>query len=144
MSVNISLLVYVMVCHLFWCQALTNAILPSTGPLPTNFNEIWIKTINYSCKEIHLKMSSAQYRPFCLSLLVLNNILSNSLWWVSEWVIKFNGLSRTADSEVHIVHISRVIIACTLKFTMVKVCTVQTPYYMVQYNNIIYSRGHFY
>ena len=35
--------------------------------------------------------------------------------WVSEWVIKFNGLSRTADSEVHIVHISRVIIACTLK-----------------------------
>ena len=32
-----------------------------------------------------------------------------------EWVIKFNGLSRTADSEVHIVHISRVIIACTLK-----------------------------
>ena len=35
--------------------------------------------------------------------------------WVSEWVIKFNGLSRTADSEVHIVHISRVFIACTLK-----------------------------
>ena len=34
---------------------------------------------------------------------------------VSEWVIKFNGLSRTADSKVHIVHISRVIIACTLK-----------------------------
>ena len=26
---------------------------------------------------------------------------------VSEWVIKFYGLSRTADSEVHIVHISR-------------------------------------
>ena len=35
--------------------------------------------------------------------------------WVSEWVIKFNGLSRTADSNVHIVNISRVIIACTLK-----------------------------
>ena len=33
--------------------------------------------------------------------------------WV--WVIKFNDLSRTADSEAHIVHISRVIIACTLK-----------------------------
>ena len=29
-----------------------------------------------------------------------------------QWV---NGLSRTADSEVHIVHISRFIIACTLK-----------------------------
>ena len=37
------------------------------------------------------------------------------MYQVSEWVIKFNGLSRTADSEVHIVHISRVIIACTLK-----------------------------
>ena len=35
--------------------------------------------------------------------------------WVSEWVIEFNGLSQTANSEVHIVHISRVIIACTLK-----------------------------
>ena len=34
---------------------------------------------------------------------------------VSEWVIKFYSLSRTADSEVHLVHISRVIIACTLK-----------------------------
>ena len=31
----------------------------------------------------------------------------------SEWVIKFNGLSWTADSEVHAVHISCVIIACT-------------------------------
>ena len=38
------------------------------------------------------------------------------LWgfW-SEWVIKFNGLSRTVDSKVHIVHISRVIIAYTLE-----------------------------
>ena len=34
---------------------------------------------------------------------------------VSEWVIKFNVLSWTADSEVHIVHISCVIIAYTLE-----------------------------
>ena len=33
----------------------------------------------------------------------------------NEWVIKFNGLSRTADSYVHVVHISCVITACTLK-----------------------------
>ena len=25
---------------------------------------------------------------------------------MSEWAIKFNGLSRTAESEVHVVHIS--------------------------------------
>ena len=41
--------------------------------------------------------------------------ISSKLSRVSEWVIKFYSLSRTADSEVHIVHISRVIIACTLK-----------------------------
>ena len=34
-----------------------------------------------------------------------SKIIINSLR-PSEWVIKFNGLSRTADSEVHIVHIS--------------------------------------
>ena len=39
----------------------------------------------------------------------------SSLEWVSEWMIKFNGLSRTADSEVHVVHVSHVIIACTLE-----------------------------
>ena len=32
-------------------------------------------------------------------------------WLLNEWVIKFNGLSGTAYSEVHIVHISRVITA---------------------------------
>ena len=32
---------------------------------------------------------------------------------MSEWVIKFNDLSWTAGSEVHVVHISRVIIAVT-------------------------------
>ena len=34
---------------------------------------------------------------------------------MNEWVIKFNGLSRTADSEVHVIHISRLIILCTLE-----------------------------
>ena len=34
-------------------------------------------------------------------------VYNDGLVQVSEWVIKFNGLSRTADSEVHIVHISR-------------------------------------
>ena len=52
-----------------------------------------------------------------------------SIWWtkypwlishiprcigqVSEWVIKFNGLSRIADSEVRVIHINRVIIIYT-------------------------------
>ena len=32
-----------------------------------------------------------------------------------EWVIKFSSLSETADSEVHIVHMSHAIIAYTLE-----------------------------
>ena len=34
---------------------------------------------------------------------------------VSEWVIKFDSLSWTADSEVHVVQISYVIIAYILE-----------------------------
>ena len=34
---------------------------------------------------------------------------------MSEWMIKFNGLSRIADSEVHVIHISRVILTYTLE-----------------------------
>ena len=59
---------------------------------------------NYQLRNI--ENSSHLMQPFILELATSP---------VSEWVIKFNGLSRTADSEVHIVHISRVIIACTLK-----------------------------
>ena len=35
------------------------------------------------------------------------------LWSYSD--VKFNGFSRTADSEAHVVHISHVIIAYTLE-----------------------------
>ena len=34
---------------------------------------------------------------------------------VSEWVIKFNGLSQRVDTEVHVIHISRVIITYALE-----------------------------
>ena len=37
---------------------------------------------------------------------------------VSEWVIKFNSLSWTADSEVHVVHMISVIIVFTLSSLM--------------------------
>ena len=41
------------------------------GPL-TNFSEILIEIQTFSLKKICLKMSSANYRPFCLGLNVLN------------------------------------------------------------------------
>ena len=42
------------------------------GPLGTNFSEILIKIQTFSFKKMHLKMSSAKWRPFCLGLNVLN------------------------------------------------------------------------
>ena len=56
-------------------------------------------------------MSLLPYKliEWCLLILAYMDIL-----W-SEWVIKFNSLSPTADSEVHVVHIGYVIIANTLE-----------------------------
>ena len=42
------------------------------GPLGTNFSEILIEIYIFSFKKMHLKMSSAKCRPFCLGLNVLN------------------------------------------------------------------------
>ena len=48
-------------------QAFTwvNAHLLAIGPLETNFSEIWIEIQNFSLKKMHLKMSSANWWPFC-------------------------------------------------------------------------------
>ena len=40
-------------------------------PLGTNFSEISIEIHTFSFKEMHLKMSSGKWRPFCLGLNVL-------------------------------------------------------------------------
>ena len=51
---------------LFQCQAIiwTSADLLSIGPLGTNFNEIWVRVLSFSFKKMHLKTSSAKWRPF--------------------------------------------------------------------------------
>ena len=50
----------------------TNAGILSIGPLGTNFNEISIGIQTFSFKKMHLKVSSAKWRPFCLGLNVLS------------------------------------------------------------------------
>ena len=50
----------------------TNAGLLLIGPLGTHFSEIWIEIQTFSFKKIHLKVSSAKRRPFCLGLSELN------------------------------------------------------------------------
>ena len=49
----------------------TNAGLLLIGPLGTNFSENLSEIHAFSFKKMHLKMSSAKWRPFCLGLNVL-------------------------------------------------------------------------
>ena len=49
----------------------TNAGILLIGPLGTNFSENLIEIHIFSCKKMHLKMSSGKWRPFCLGLNVL-------------------------------------------------------------------------
>ena len=49
----------------------TNAGILLIGPLGTNLSEIWIWIQTFSFKKMHLKMSFAKWRPFCLGLNVL-------------------------------------------------------------------------
>ena len=49
----------------------TNAGILLIEPLGTNFSEILIGIPTFSFKKMHLKMSSAKWRPFCLGLNVL-------------------------------------------------------------------------
>ena len=51
----------------------TNAGILLIAPWGTNFSEILIGVQTFSFKKMHLKMSSAKWRPFCLDLNVLSN-----------------------------------------------------------------------
>ena len=57
----------------------TNAGILLIGPLGTNFIEILIGIQTFSFKKMHLKMSSAKWRPFCLGLYVLR--VSSAINW---------------------------------------------------------------
>ena len=66
----------------------TNAGILLIGPLGTNFSEIFIEIQIFSHIKMHLKMSSAKGRPFCLGLNVLmanshrmKTIVLNSAYW---------------------------------------------------------------
>ena len=69
---------------------LTNAGILLIGPLGRNFSEISIEIYTFSFKKMHLKMSIARWRPFCLGLTVLNILcvvcstasLAGHYWWI--------------------------------------------------------------
>ena len=76
-----------MACRLVSTEPLciwTNAGILLTRPLETNFSEILSDIHTFSFNEIHLKMSSGKWHPFCLGLNVLNQ------WWHYH---KFSGIN---------------------------------------------------
>ena len=63
----------------------TNAGILLNGPLGTNFSEFSIVIQTFSFNEMHLKMSSAKWRPFCLGLSVLIDVGA----WISNHIPGF-------------------------------------------------------
>ena len=64
----------------------TNAGILLIRPLGTNFNEMLIEILTFSFMKMRLKVSSAKWRPFCLALNVLKDVLSEllSAMWPSN------------------------------------------------------------
>ena len=60
------------------------------GPLGTNFSEILIRIQTFSFKKMHLKMSSAKWRPSCLGLNVLKQfrLYTNLSGWIKLYVVE--------------------------------------------------------
>ena len=50
------------------------------GSVGINFSEILIEIHTYSFRKMHLNMSSAKWRPFCLGLNVFISVLNSGLW----------------------------------------------------------------
>ena len=71
---------------------LTKAGILLIGPLGTIFSKISIKTHIFSFKKIHLKMSSGNWDPFCLSLNVLISII---------WIPSFKNREMFFSSSSH-------------------------------------------
>ena len=65
----------------------TNAGILLIGPLGTNINEIVIEIHTFPFKKMHLKMSSAKWRPFCLGLNVLSEKINRCTVEVRAWMI---------------------------------------------------------
>ena len=84
------------------CQAIiwTNAGLLSIGPLRTYFNENLIKIQQFSLTKMHVKMSSAKWRPSCLGLNVLTlnvrglsylGLFRSISWLLMPWLLTSPG-----------------------------------------------------
>ena len=67
----------------------TNAEILTIRTLATNLSEILSEIHTFSFQKMHLKMSSAKWREFCLglSVLKLQKRLEIMLFWQPPWMI---------------------------------------------------------
>ena len=77
----------------------TNGGILLIGPLGTNFSEFLIVIQTFSFTKMHLQMSSAKWRPFCLGLNVLN-VNYALLLSENKCYLKYNPL----HSRVNLIH----------------------------------------
>ena len=75
----------------------TNAGILLTEPLGTNFSELLIEIITFSFKKMHLKMSSGNWRPFCLGLNELTHYRDST--WCTRCEINLRWIPRDITNE---------------------------------------------
>ena len=69
----------------------TNAGILLIGHWGTDFSEILIGIQTFSFKKMHLKMSSAKWRPFCLGLNVLMTLFVSAHLYQRHWALSDYG-----------------------------------------------------
>ena len=77
----------------------TNAGILSIGHFGINFSEIFIEILIFSLNKMHLKMSSAKWRPFCLGI----NVLS----WPPEIQWNLNHIQMTAINSARFLSLAQ-------------------------------------
>ena len=87
----------------------TNAGILLIGTLGTYFSEILTGIQTFSLKKMHLKISSAKWRPFCLGLNVLN-LITDALTLHLRWRMKLSSLQWCHRS----IQISQIISSLTV------------------------------
>ena len=86
----------------------TNAGILLIGPLGTNFIEILNEIHTFSFKKLHLKMSSAKWRPFRFGLNVLNTLHNLSVrqsHWQPLTTVKSLNIRRTKSQNLNDSHL---------------------------------------
>ena len=99
------------------------------GPVGTNFSENRSKIHTFSFKKMHLKTSSAKWRPFCLGLDVLRNLEGMDNKHGHTTITDNKVQNMCLDTEIYFGHQKMAYISYTNNLSMIrKVVPLQTSY----------------